>query len=78
MKETDCKVPENISQPHYCVTAVNILTGDREIVTPPLSYDKAKETIKQHKERLKESDSKVPYILPRLSIFRPQTIFYKQ
>ena len=52
----------------YCVTALNRLTMKRDVVTPPCSYDKAKEVLKNYR---KQSGKDIPYLCPRIAEYHP-------
>lgn len=55
----------------YCVTARNRLTGQRDVITPPLSLEKAKDA------RLKfgcDRSSKRPYTHPKVELYPPETV----
>lgn len=52
----------------YCVTAMNRLTLDRDIVTPPCSYDKAKQVIEKFRSESNEHSS---YMLSRIDVYKP-------
>lgn len=53
----------------YVITAINKLTGERDIISPECSYDKGKEAIKKYVEKRHEDS---PYICPRLAVYNPK------
>lgn len=55
-------------KPVYCVTAKNRLTGQREVLTPPLSKEKAEEV--KLKYGISRS-SKRPYTHPKVELYPP-------
>lgn len=58
-----------MSEPKYCVTARNRLTGERDVITPPLSLQKAKEAkLKMGVSR----SSKRPYTHPKVNLYPPR------
>lgn len=61
--------------PKYCVTARNRLTGEREIISPPCSREKAEEA--KLKYGLSRS-SKRPFTHPKVELYNPQTNIFKQ
>jgi hypothetical protein len=56
-------------EPKYCVTARNRLTGDRDVLTPPLSKEKAEEV--KLKYGISRS-SKRPYTHPKVEPYQPR------
>ena len=57
-----------MKEPKYCVRARNRLTGEREIVTPPLSRKKAEEALLKYTNM---HDTKKPYTHPKVEIYPP-------
>jgi len=53
----------------YVITAINKLTGERDIISPQCSYDKGKEAIKKFIEQRHEDS---PYLFPRLAVYNPK------
>lgn len=60
-----------MSNPKFCVTARNRLTGERDVITPPLSLEKAREA--KLKFGMSRSSSR-PYTHPKVSLYPPETI----
>ena len=58
-----------MSEPRYCVTARNRLTGDRDVLTPPLSLKVAKET--KLKFGISRSSDR-PYTHPKVELYPPR------
>lgn len=57
--------------PRYCVTGRNRLTGEREVLTPPLSKEKAEEV--KLKYGISRS-SKRPYTHSKVELYPPETV----
>jgi hypothetical protein len=60
-----------MKEPKYCVRARNRLTGEREIVTPPLSRKKAEEALLKYTNM---HGTKKPYTHPKVEIYPPPTV----
>jgi len=57
-----------MTTPKYCVTARNRLTGKRDVITPPLSLQKAQDA----KQNFGISrSSKRPYTHPKIELYPP-------
>ena len=59
-----------MSSPRFCITARNRLTGEREVVTPPLSIEKARKTKLQFGYR---NHTKSAYTNPKIEVYPPRT-----
>ena len=58
-----------MSEPMYCLTARNRLTGDMEIITPPCTRAQAIDV----KLKFIMGRNKKAYIYPKVEIYAPQT-----
>ena len=59
----------NRNEPCYCVTAINRLTRQREVVTPPLSYAKAEAVLRS---TLASPCYRRSYIYPTVSVYQTE------
>lgn len=57
-----------MSSPKFCITARNRLTGEREVVTPPLSLQTAKEVKLKYGYR---NHTKSAYTNPKIEVSPP-------
>lgn len=60
-----------MSNPQYCVTGRNRLTGEREVLTPGLSIEKARDVKATHS--LDRRSSKRPYTHLKIELYPPET-----
>lgn len=56
----------------YCVTALNPITGEREVVTPPCSRDTAMSIVSRERGK---SHKKRTYKSPRVECYPPSNLF---
>ena len=59
-----------MSSPKYCITARNRLTGEREVITPPLSLQMAKEM--KLKYGYFNHYKQPAYTNPKIELYPPQ------
>lgn len=57
-----------MSSPRFCITARNRLTGEREVVTPPLSLQTAKDVKLKYGYR---NHMKSAYTNPKIEVYPP-------
>ena len=58
-----------MSEPKYCVTARNRLTGDRDIITPPCTRVQA---IDAKLKFIMKKTSRKAYVYPKVEIYPPK------
>lgn len=63
-----------MSNPRYCVTGRNRLTGEREIISKPLNYEKAEQIKMDYCNMLGE---KKPYTYAKVELYNPQLDLFK-
>lgn len=57
-----------MSSPRFCITARNRLTGEREVVTPPLSLQTARDVKLKYGYR---NHTKSAYTNPKIEVYPP-------